>query len=164
MFVGAAHLLQADNDATFVGVDLCQTFSVTPVDLYYKWESIILAPNAIGRRYIDDNTHTNIRAVIQSDLTTRKAQGIKAESGLRRKKAALPVGMLGLGSRVNMKLSAVGLVDTATTLRPQFPTARSGGKVGTSKVSFECLDIEDAFQDKRNCTCHVVCARRPVSQ
>jgi hypothetical protein len=165
MFVSAAHLWQANNDATFVGVDLCQTFAVTPVDLYYKWESIVLAPNAIGRRYIDINTHTDIKAVILSELAkAAQPQSIKAEPGLRRKKGAPPVGMLGLGPRMNIKLSGVGLVDTAATLRPRFPTARSVGKVGTSKVAFQCLDIEEAFQDKRNCTCHIVCAQRPVSQ
>jgi len=49
--------------------------------------------------------------------------------------------MLGLGSR--MKFAGVGLVDTTS-------------KVGTSRIVFECHDVEDASLDKRNCTRHSV--------
>jgi hypothetical protein len=157
----------ADNDATFVGVGLCQTFTVTPLDLYYKWESIVLDPSAMGKRYINNDTLPAIKAIVESELKkAASAQGPKAEPGLRKTRGAPPVGMLGLGSRMNMKLSGVGLVDTAATSRSQFPTARSTGfpKTGTSRVAFEYLDIEEVSQDKRNCTCHIVCGWRPVSQ
>jgi hypothetical protein len=156
---------QTDNDATFVGVDLCQTFSLTPVDLYYKWESILLAPNAIGQRFVDSGTPSAIRAVIQSELARAAlAQGVKAEPGLRKTRGVPPVGMLVLGSRMNTKLSGVGLVDTAAPLRSQLPIPQSVGKVGTIKVAFECLDIEEVSRDKRNCACHIVRGWRPVSQ
>ncbi|KAI0250723.1 DNA polymerase alpha subunit B [Lactifluus subvellereus] len=132
-------------------VDLCQTFNVSPLDLYYKWESIVLAPNAIGQRYVDNGTPTAIRAIIQSELTRAAlAQGVKAEPGLRKTRGAPLVGMLGLGSRMNTRLSGVGLVDTAAPLRSQLPIPRSVGKAGTIKVAFECLDIEEVSRDKRN--------------
>jgi hypothetical protein len=57
--------------------------------------------------------------------------------------------MLGLGSR--MKFAGVGLVDTTPNL-PSSSTMPRIGKVGTSRILFECQDIEDASLDKRNCT------------
>jgi hypothetical protein len=59
-----------------------------------------------------------------------------------------------LGSR--MKFAGVGLVDTAPKLQPLSASIPRVGKLGTSKVVFECHDIEDASQDKRNCTRHSV--------
>ena len=158
-------LWQEYNDATFVGVELCQTFNITPLDLYYKWESMLLAPNAIGQRYVDSDTPSKIKTVIQSQLTRAAlAQGVKAEPGLRKTRGAPPVGMLGLGSRMNTKLSGVGLVDTAAPLRSQFPIPRRVVKAGTITVAFECLDIEEVSLDKRNCACYIVCGWRSVSQ
>ena len=61
--------------------------------------------------------------------------------------------MLGLGSR--MKFAGVGLVDPTPNLQSS-STAPRIGKVGTSKIIFECHDIEDASLDKRNCTRHSV--------
>jgi DNA polymerase alpha subunit B len=161
VFVTSAHSWQADIDATFIGVDLCQTFTLTPLDLYFKWESIVISQNEMGKRYIDNTTASAIKAVIQSELT-KATKSLKVEPG-RRTRGALPMGMLGLGSRMKMKQSGVGLVDTAATPRSKFPTAQGVGKAGTSKVAFECLDIEEVSQDKRNCKHHIVCGWRPVS-
>jgi hypothetical protein len=68
--------------------------------------------------------------------------------------------MLGLGSR--MKSSGVGLVDTTPNLQSSSTMPRMR-KVGTSRIVFECHDIEDASLDKRNCTRHSFLAM-PVSQ
>jgi DNA polymerase alpha subunit B len=161
VFVTPAHSWQADIDATFIGVDLCQTFTLTPLDLYFKWESIVISQNEMGKRYIDNTTASAIKAVIQSELT-KATKSLKVEPG-RRTRGALPIGMLGLGPRMNMKQSGVGLVDTAATPRSKFPIAQGVGKAGTSKIAFECLDIEEVYQDKRNCKHHIICGWRPVS-
>jgi DNA polymerase alpha subunit B len=162
VFVAPAYSLQSAIDATFIGVDLCQTFTLTPIDLYFKWESIVISQNEMGKRYIDNATASAIKAVIQSELT-KVTKSLKVEPGLRRPRGAPPMGMLGLGSRMNMKQSGVGLVDTAATPRSKFPTAQGVGKAVTSKVAFECLDIEEVSQDKRNCKHHIVWGRRPIS-
>ena len=151
MCVGAppSRSSQAYNDATFVGVSLCQSFDIPPRDLYFKWESIVLAPQAIGHRYIDNNTPSTIRSFIQSELgRATVSQRSKAEPGVR--KARGPVTMLGLGSR--MKLSGVGLVDTASSVQSSFAMPRSIGKTGTSTIAFKCSDIEGISLDERNCT------------
>jgi hypothetical protein len=61
--------------------------------------------------------------------------------------------MLGLGSR--MKFAGVGLVDTTPNFQSSSAMPRIG-KVGTSRIEFECNDLEDASLDKRNCTHHSV--------
>jgi DNA polymerase alpha subunit B len=160
VFVAPAHSWQTDNDATFIGIDLCQTFNLTPLDLYFKWESIVISQNEMGKRYIDNATASAIKAVIQSGLT-KVTKSLKAEPGLRRTRGTLPMGML--GSRMNMKRSGVGLVDTAATPRSKFPIAQGVGKAGTSEVAFECLDIQEVSHNKRNCKHHIVCDWRPVS-
>ena len=66
--------------------------------------------------------------------------------------------MLGLGSRI--KFAGVGLVDTNPNLQSSSTTPRIG-KVGTSRIVFECHDIEDASLDKRNCTRHSVYRLHP---
>ncbi|KAH9989680.1 DNA polymerase alpha subunit B [Russula compacta] len=128
-------------------VDLCQTFDYTPDDIYYKWESIILTRNTMGKRYIDNDTPATIKTFIQSELAKTLAQGVKVESGLRKPKNA-PAAMLGLGPRMNRP--GVGLVDTALTRQSSFAMSRSVGKMGTSKITFECHDIEDLSLSKRN--------------
>jgi hypothetical protein len=153
VYVGAppSRSSQAYNDATFVGVGLCQSFDIPPRDLYYKWESIVLAPQAIGQRYIDNNTPSAIRSFIQSELgRATVSQRPKAEPGVRKARGAVTVGMLGLGSRV--KLSGVGLVDTASSVQSSFAMPRSIGKTGTSTIAFKCSDIEGISLDERNCT------------
>jgi len=150
---------QEHNDTTFVGVDLCQTYAVTPQDLYYKWESVVLfTPNAIGSRYIDGTTPGAIKAVIQRDLNkaahSQNIKNIKVEPGLRKPRGGPPGALLGFGSRMNAKFSHVGLVDTMSTLQSSFAMPRGVGKAGTSKIVFECHDIEDVSLDKRNCAHH----------
>jgi DNA polymerase alpha subunit B len=138
-----------NNDAPSIGVEICRDFNVPPSDLYYKWESIVL--NAIGARYIDSSSPSALKTFLRSNLSrTALAQTIKVEPGLRKTKGA-PVDMLGLGSR--MKFAGVGLVDTALKLQPSSAKPRVG-KLGSSKIGFECHDIEDVSQDKRNCTRH----------
>lgn len=139
------------DDATFVGVGLCQTFSIAPRDLYFKWESIVLAPHAMGQRYIDSNTPNAIRALIQSKLERAAlSQKFKSEPGVRKARGADTASIHRLGSR--MKLPSVGLVDTTLTSQSSFAMPRSVGKAGTSTTAFKCSDIEDFSQDQRNCT------------
>lgn len=138
-------------DAPSIGVEICRDFNVSPNDLYFKWESIILAPNAIGMRFVDNTTPSAIKSVIRSELSRAAlAQTVKVEPGMRKARAA-PMEMLGLGSR--MKITGVGLVDPTPNLQSSSAIPRVG-KVGTSKIVFECHDIEDVSRDKRNCTHH----------
>src|SRR6266849_929332 len=124
-----------------VGADFCQKFGVSATDLYFKWESLVIGQNAIGTRFIDNHTPSSISTVIRTERSRAAlAQTLQVEPGLRKLKAA-PMDMLGLGSR--MKFTGVGLVDTTPNL-------------GTSRIVFECHDIEDASLDKRNCTRHSV--------
>jgi DNA polymerase alpha subunit B len=151
MCVRAALLVQIHDNATFVGAGLCQTFAIAPRDLFYKWETIVLTPHAIGQRYIDSTTPSAIRALIQSELGRAAAsQKFKSEPGVRKARGADAASMLGLGSR--MKLPGVGLVDTIPTSQPSFAMPQNVGKVGKSTIAFKCSDIEDVSQDKRNCT------------
>ena len=138
------------NDAPSIGVGLCRDFDVTPSDLYFKWESIVISRSVIGARYIDNATPSAIKDVIRSRLARAAlAQTIKVEPGLRKARGG-PVD-LGLGSR--MKFAGVGLVDTTPNLSSSSAIPRVGG--GTSKIGFECHDIEDVSRDKRNCTRHI---------
>lgn len=135
-----------------VGADICKNFGVIPTDLYFKWESLVIGQNAIGR-FIDNNTPSSIRTVIRNERTKAAlAQTIKVEPGVRKPRAA-PMDMLGLGSR--MKFAGVGLVETTPNLQSSSTIPRIG-KVGTSRILFECHDIGDASLDKRNCTHHSV--------
>ena len=154
MCVCASLRWPVQNDTPWaVGADICQKFGVSPTDLYYKWESLAIGPNAIGTRFIDNNTPSSIRTVIRNERTKAAlAQTIKVEPALRKPRAA-PMDMLGLGSR--MKFAGVGLVDIAPNL-PSSSTMPGIGKVGTSRIVFKCHDIEGASLDKRNCTCHSV--------
>ena len=146
------------NDAPFIGVDICGGFSLTAPSLYFKWESIVLS-NSIGTRFIDSTSIPAIRAFIRSELSRATlTQTIKVEPGVRKARGA-PVDML-LGSR--MKLAGVGLVDTAPKLQSSSAIPRIG-KIGTSKIVFECHDMEDVSLDKRNCTCHNVLWRYLLS-
>ena len=112
-----------------------------------------MAPNLIGTRFIDSTTSSTIRSFIRSELSRATlTQTIKIEPGVRKARGA-PVDMLGLGSR--MKLAGVGLVNTAPKLQSSSVIPRVG-KVGTSRIVFECHDMEDVSLDKRNCTCHTV--------
>ncbi|KAI0300193.1 hypothetical protein BC826DRAFT_665150 [Russula brevipes] len=122
-------------------VELCRTFALTPEDLYFKWESIVLAPSAIGTRYIDSSTSSTIKSALQSELTkaAAAAQSIKIEPGLRKPRGSGPANMLGLGSRKNMIISGVGLVEATPTSQPSFAIPRSVGKAGISERS-EALD------------------------
>jgi hypothetical protein len=122
------------------------------MDLYYKWESLVIGQNAIGR-FIDNNTPSSISTVIRAERSKAAlAQTIKAEPA-HRKPRATPMNMLGLGPR--MKISGVGLVDSTPNL-PSSTTMPRIGKVGTSRIVFECHDIEDGSLDKRTCTRHSV--------
>lgn len=143
-------LTQIHDDATFVGVGLCQTFAIAPGDLYFKWEAIVLAPHTIGQRYIDSTTPSAIRSYLQSELgRATLSQKFKSEPGVRKARGADSASML-LGSRV--KLPNVGLVGTIPTLQSSFAIPRNVGKAGTSTIAFECSDIEDISRDKRDCT------------
>ena len=145
-YVGSIH-----DDATFVGVGLCQTFAIAPRDLYFKWESIVLAPNAIGQRYIDTSTPSAIRSLIQSELgRAALSQKFKSEPGVRKARAADAASMFRLGSRT--KLPSVGLVGTIPTSQSSSAMPRNVGKVGTSTIAFKCSDIEGISRDERNCT------------
>ncbi|KAF8500906.1 DNA polymerase alpha subunit B [Russula emetica] len=127
--------------------EICQNFGVSPTDLYFKWESLVIGQNAIGTRFVDNNTPSSIRTVIRTERAkTALAQTIKVEPGVRKSRAA-PMDMLGLGSR--MKFAGVGLVDTTPNLQSSSTMPRIG-KVGSSRIVFECHDIEDASLDKRN--------------
>lgn len=151
MCVRTALLTQIHDEATFLGVGLCQTFAIAPRDLYFKWESIVLAPHAIGQRYIDSTTPSAIRSLIHSELgRAALSQKFKSEPGVRKARGADAVSRLGLGSRT--KLPRVGLVDTTPTSQSSFAMPRNVGKVGTSTIAFKCSDIEDVSQDRRNCT------------
>ena len=144
----------AYNDAPSIGVEVCGGFSLTASSLYFKWEAIVLA-HSIGTRHIDSTTIPAIRAFIRSELSKATlTQTIKVESGVRRARGA-PADML-LGGR--MKLANVGLVDTTSKLQSSSVIPRIG-KIGTSKIVFECHDMEDVSLDKRNCTCHNVLLR-----
>jgi hypothetical protein len=148
LFGGLYKLMQPS-----IGIEICRDFNVGPDNLYYKWESIVLAPNAIGTRYVDNTTPAAIKSVIRTELTKAAlAQTVKVEPGVRKARGA-PMDMLGLGSR--MKFAGVGLVDTAPKLQSSSAIPRVG-KIGTSKIVFECHDIEGVSQDKRNCTRHNV--------
>jgi len=138
------------DDATFVGVGLCQTFAIAPHDLYFKWESIVLAPHAIGQRYVDSKTPSAIRSLIQSELgRAALSQKFKSEPGVRKARGVDTASML----RPRMKLPSVGLVDTTPTSQSSFAMPRNVGKAGTSTIAFKCSDIEDISRDKRNCMC-----------
>lgn len=162
MCVGATPPLRVYHDATFAGVDLCQTFNYTPDDIYYKWESIILTQHTMGMRYIDSNTPGTIKTFIQLELAKTLAQGVKVESSLRKTKNSPAAAMLGLGSRMN--LPSVGLVDTAPTRQSSSAMSRGVGKMETSMITFECHDIEDLSLSKRNCTRHSASRQHLISQ
>jgi len=153
MCVRTARLTRMHDDATFVGVGLCQTFSIAPRDLYFKWESIVLAPHAMGQRYIDSTTPNAIRTLIQSKLERAAlSQKFKSEPGVRKARGADTASMPHLRSR--MKLPSVGLVDTTLASQPSvaMPRNLNVGKAGTSTIAFKCSDIEDVSRDERNCT------------
>ena len=147
--MGASLHLPVHSDTPFVGADICQKFGVTAKDLYFKWESLVIGQNMIGTRFIDNNTPSSISSVIRTERAKAAlAQTIKVEPGVRKARAA-PMDMLGLGARI--KISGVGLVETTPNLQSSSTMPRIG-KAGTSKIVFECHDIEDASLDKRNCT------------
>jgi hypothetical protein len=124
---------------------------MTPVDLFFTWESLVLAPNAVGNRIITSETPSALKLVIQSRLKrAADAREFKIEPS-QRKARAPPANMLGLGSRWNMKHSGVGLVETALSPQPQLANPRFIGKAGASQVTFECRDIEGSSQDRHNC-------------
>ena len=108
-------------------------------------------------RFVDNTTPSAIKSVIRSELsrTALLAQTVKVEPGMRKARAG-PMEMLGLGSRMNYP--RVGLVDTTPNLQSSSAIPRVG-KVGTSKIVFECHDIEDVSRDKRNCTRYNVLRR-----
>ncbi|KAN0125481.1 DNA polymerase alpha/epsilon subunit B domain containing protein [Lactarius tabidus] len=129
--------------------EICETYNISPDNLYYTWESLVLAPNAVGSRLITLETPSALKTVIQSKL--KRAADIrefKVEPGLRKARGP-PASMLGLGSRM-MKYTGVGLVETTPTTQPQLAGPRFIGKVGTSQVMFECHDMEGSSQDRRN--------------
>ncbi|KAH9042054.1 DNA polymerase alpha subunit B [Lactarius pseudohatsudake] len=131
-------------------VEICQTCNVSPVDLYYTWESLVLAPNAVGNRIITTETPSALKTVIQSKLKrAAEVRDFKIEQNPRKARGPPPANMLGLGSRMNMKYS-VGLVETAPSPQPQLANPRFIGKVGASQVTFESHDIEGSSQDRRN--------------
>jgi DNA polymerase alpha subunit B len=134
----------------YQGTEICETYNISPDNLYYTWESLVLAPNAVGSRLITPETPSALKTVIQSKL--KRAADIrefKVEPGLRKARGP-PASMLGLGSRM-MKYTGVGLVETTPTTQPQLAGPRFIGKVGTSQVMFECHDMEGSSQDRRNC-------------
>jgi len=151
------------NNAPSVGADICKSFDISPIDLYFKWESIVLGQNTIGGRFIDETTPSSIRSFIRTERAKIVlAQNVKGESGLRKAKAG-PMDMLGLGPR--MKFTGVGVVDTAPNLQSSSSsTIPRVGKVGASRIEFECYDIEAVSWDKRNCTRHSVFWRYQFSQ
>ncbi|KAI0304348.1 DNA polymerase alpha/epsilon subunit B-domain-containing protein [Multifurca ochricompacta] len=130
-------------------VGLCGRFSTSPLDLYYKWESLVLQ-KGIGARYIDRDTHNNLKSLLQMELG-KAARSIKTGPSLRKTRGAPPASMLGFGSRMSTKNSGVGLVDTALNSQTQLAMpSLNVRKAGTSKVTFECRDIEGSSQNKRN--------------
>ena len=96
-------------------------------------------------------TPSALKTVIQSKLKrAADAREFKIEPGLRKARAP-PADMLGLGSRMNMKYSGVGLVETTPTKQSQLANPRFIGKMGASQVMFKCQDMEGSSQDRRNC-------------
>lgn len=87
------------------------------------------------------------------------AQTPKAEPDMRKSK----VGMEMLGRSIRTKYPGVGLVDTTPTLQSSSTMPRIG-KLGTSRIVFECHDMKDASLDKRNCTRHCFFFVIPVFQ
>jgi DNA polymerase alpha subunit B len=133
------------------GTEICETYNITPDNLYYTWESLVLAPNAVGSRLITPETPSALKTVIQSKLKrAADVREFKIEPGLRKARAP-PSNMLGLGSRMNLKYSGVGLVETTPTTQSQLADSRFTGKAGTSQVMFQCHDMEGSSQDRRNC-------------
>ena len=121
------------------------------MDLFFTWESLVLAPNAVGNRIITSETPSALKIVIQSRLKrAADAQEFKMEQSVRKARPP-PANMLGLGSRMNMKHSGVGLVETTLSPQSQLSSPRFIGKAGASQVTFECHDIEGSSQDRRNC-------------
>lgn len=121
------------------------------MDLFFTWESVVLAPNAVGTRIISRETPAALKTVIQSKLKrAADAREFKIEQSIRKARAP-PANMLGLGSRMNMKHSGVGLVETTLPPQLQLANPRFIGKAGASQVTFECRDIEGSSQDRRIC-------------
>ena len=135
----------------YQGTEICETYNISPDNLYYTWESLVLAPNAIGSRLITRETPSALKTVIQSKIKrATELRDFKIEPG-QRKGRAPPASMLGLGSRMNQKYSGVGLVEMTPTTHPHVGDSRFIGKAVTSQVVFECHDMEGSSQDRRNC-------------
>lgn len=144
----------------YQGTEICETYNISPDSLYYTWESLVLAPNAIGSRLITLETPSALKTVIQSKLKRAEVRDFKIEPGPRKQRAP-PANMLGLGSR--MKYS-VGLVETTPTTHSHVADPRFIGKAVTSQVTFECHDMEGSSQDRRNCMSRSVVGRITTSQ
>ncbi|KAH9986711.1 hypothetical protein BJV77DRAFT_52790 [Russula vinacea] len=127
-------------------VEICRDFNVSPNDLYFKWESIILAPNAIGMRFVDNTTPSAIKSVIRSELSRA---ALARPSRLNRACGSKSCPHGNARSWFSDEITGVGLVDPTPNLQSSSAIPRVG-KVGTSKIVFECHDIEDVSRDKRN--------------
>ncbi|KAI0057842.1 DNA polymerase alpha subunit B [Artomyces pyxidatus] len=133
--------------------ELCNTYNVTPSNLYYKWESIVLDPKAVGNRIITPDTPAAIKSIIQAELARAAlSQRVKAEPSSKKARGGAPVGMLGIGGRMNQRYGGVGLIQTPKPGASSALQSKNaiGRRSGTSKVVFQSLEIDEASQDKRS--------------
>ncbi|KAI0050363.1 DNA polymerase alpha, subunit B [Auriscalpium vulgare] len=130
--------------------EICKTYNISPEDLYFKWEVLVLnRGNAIGGRIIDANTAGAIQQSIQSEVArvALNQMKFKTEPGSARKARGGPsASMLGLGSRITSGAGArVGLIqpkteEAATPMRAAGVGSSLFTGAGPSRVQFRTLD------------------------
>lgn len=114
-----------------------------------------MSSSFIGTRIINEDTVQALRGLLQADLNKTKAatqSRVKPEFSGKMMRGKLPIGMLGLESRVNSRTSGMGLVRPAAT--STFASSSSSStpvaRAGPSKVSFSTSD-DDESRTKRAC-------------
>ncbi|THH15359.1 hypothetical protein EW146_g5105 [Bondarzewia mesenterica] len=118
---------------------LCKTFNISPIDLYYKWESLVISNSAAGARIINKDTVHAIRSLLQSELT-KAAKASSKRPDLNRAVRGRGAGILGLAPRRNAGFPEIGLVKPA--LGDRFASSSDNRRAGPSKVSFQYQDDE----------------------
>lgn len=126
------------------------------MDLYYKWESLVMSSSFASGRMINEDTVQSLKGLLQADLNKTKAASqsrVKPEFSGKMMRGRISASMLGLESRMNSRTSGVGLVKpTITNPFSSTPSSSStpAARAGPSKVTFS-TDIDEESKKKRGC-------------
>ncbi|ETW81536.1 hypothetical protein HETIRDRAFT_317937 [Heterobasidion irregulare TC 32-1] len=126
---------------------LCKTYNVAPLDLYFKWESLVISSSTAGARIINKGTAGAIRDLLQSELNKIKANQKRAELNARMSRGR-GLGLSGLAGR-SSRFPEVGMVKPM--LGDAFASTSLNGNrmAGPSKVAFRSFGDEES-KDRRS--------------